>query len=422
MFRAVLFAVMATFLAAGAATAQSSLLQAGPTTPGHAPQYVGQSSSQPIVQDSGGSGGGGLGANLGEIGITARSPTGTYPSASSGNGPHGEHGCFYDGPTNNPTGYHYFCLDPNAAGGGLLAYGSGGVATPLPFNFMVNGTSYTFPFTVGGIVGPGTTVVGDIAAWNSTTGSLLKDIPVGSGVLAAIAQPVTGSGGLVLSNSPTLTGTVTLPAGTAAANLGAPLGTSGATIPLNNGNNTTSGNNIHNGTETFTSTVTLPAGTAAANLGFTPSNPANYAYAANSTNPFRFDISKNCTVDPTGATDMGACINSTIADAVASIPVVSNAPSSPGSTAEVYIPCGTYKVSTQVTLKSFVIILGGGRGCTVFKPTINNAFVTDQNHQLVFVLDRLHQVVEWLKYVLCATELVPRLRNKRVHDRSRLAD
>ena len=51
------------------------------------------------------------------------------------------------------------------------------------------------------------------------------------------------------------------------------LGTSGATIPLNNGNNTTSGNNTHNGAETFnganvfTGTVTLPAGTAATNLG-----------------------------------------------------------------------------------------------------------------------------------------------------------
>src|SRR6266478_2620730 len=48
------------------------------------------------------------------------------------------------------------------------------------------------------------------------------------------------------------------------------VGTSGATVPLLNANNTFSGNNIHTGTETFTNTVTLPnstvANTALANM------------------------------------------------------------------------------------------------------------------------------------------------------------
>jgi len=48
------------------------------------------------------------------------------------------------------------------------------------------------------------------------------------------------------------------------------IGTSGATIPLNNGNNTSSGNQTHTGTETFSGTATFNgtiSGTAAFNIG-----------------------------------------------------------------------------------------------------------------------------------------------------------
>ena len=166
-----LLALMAPSLA----FAQATLLQGGPWTPGHAPMYVGQGGSQPIVQDGGGAGGGAVGVTLSELGITARSSTNTYPSANSGSGQYSTHACMYDAPTVNATGFHYLCLDPNAQGGGLLAYGAAGGASNLPFSFIVNGTTYGFPFTVGGIVGPGSTTVGHIATWNNTTGSLLAD-------------------------------------------------------------------------------------------------------------------------------------------------------------------------------------------------------------------------------------------------------
>ena len=170
----------AALMAASQAFAQSSLLQAGPVTPGHQPMYSGSGFSQPLVQDGGGSNGGGLGVNPSELGITSRSGNGanTPPYASNGNGPNGEHFCMFDAPTTNPTGYHYFCFDPNAQGGGLLDYGSAAGAGTLPLQMIVNGAKYQFPFVISGIVGPGTTTVGDIAIWNNAAGTLLKDISV----------------------------------------------------------------------------------------------------------------------------------------------------------------------------------------------------------------------------------------------------
>jgi hypothetical protein len=156
------------FLAVGSsAWGQGAILQGGATTPGHAPMYVGQGNSQPVVQDSGTAGGGGLGLGLSELLQVNRTATGT--------GPLGAHACLYDNPTTNSAGYHYFCLDANAQGGGLLAYGSGGAASALPLAFNVNGVAYPFPFSIGGIVGPGTSVVNDAACWNNTVGTLLKD-------------------------------------------------------------------------------------------------------------------------------------------------------------------------------------------------------------------------------------------------------
>lgn len=154
--------------------AQGAVLQGGPTVPGHLPQYVFTGNSQAIVIDGGGAVGGSVGVNPAEIGVTARG-TGTAPYAGQGTGPYGTNICDYDAPTNNASGYHFFCLSANAQGGGLIAYGAGGTASQLPLIFNVNGTSYQFPFVSGGIVGPGTTVVNDAACWNNTIGTLLKD-------------------------------------------------------------------------------------------------------------------------------------------------------------------------------------------------------------------------------------------------------
>ena len=136
-------ALLLMALAPVGAQAQT-VLQGGPWTPGHAPMYSSSGLSQPVVTDSGTAGGGALGKNLSEIGIVARDPNNVYPSVNSGSGPFFTHSCVYDAPTTNPTGYHFLCLDPNAQGGGLVAYGAGGAAAPLPLYFNINGTKYQF--------------------------------------------------------------------------------------------------------------------------------------------------------------------------------------------------------------------------------------------------------------------------------------
>lgn len=187
-------------LAPVAAFGQGAVLQGGSVTPGHAPMYVtGGSQSQTIVQDSGPAAGGVNGLGISELLRVARG-TGTPPYAGQGTGPLGTNDCNYDAPTNNPTGYHYLCLSANAQGGGLIVYGAGGVASQLPLYLSVNGAKYQFPFTVGGIVGPNVSVVGDIAVWNNTAGTLLKDVPFvtlcGSNIFtSSLAGCVPASGG-----------------------------------------------------------------------------------------------------------------------------------------------------------------------------------------------------------------------------------
>lgn len=131
-------AVIAFLAPLSAALGQSSLLQGGAWQPGHGPMYVGSGSGQPIVQDSGPASGGAIGLGYSEQLLTVRG-TGTAPYANAGTGPYGTNACNYDAPTTNATGYHYLCFSPNALGGGLIAYGYGGTATPLPLQFNING-------------------------------------------------------------------------------------------------------------------------------------------------------------------------------------------------------------------------------------------------------------------------------------------
>lgn len=98
--------------------------------------YVGQGSSQAVVQDSGPAGGGGVGLGLSEL---------LQVNRTTGTGPLNTHSCFYDNPITNPSGYHYLCFDANANGGGLISYGAGGIAAPLPLSFLVNGVPLTTP-------------------------------------------------------------------------------------------------------------------------------------------------------------------------------------------------------------------------------------------------------------------------------------
>lgn len=138
---------------------QGQIVPSGTFTPGHA--FRAQNSSGTVAVDAGGSAGSNRSGQgyLTELGLTN---TGT-PF------------CVNDALTNAVGGYHQFCVGANALGGGLISYNSYGGASPLPFHFNIDGTSYTFPFTVGGIVGPGTTIVGGITCWNNTIGTLVKD-------------------------------------------------------------------------------------------------------------------------------------------------------------------------------------------------------------------------------------------------------
>lgn len=181
------------FLCSASAFAQGAIQQAGAAASGHALMFI----TNGVATDAGAAAGGGVGVGLSELLLTARG-SGAAPFANAGTGPLGTNQCDYDAPVTNAAGYHYFCLSPNAQGGGLLAYGAGGGAAALPLNINVNGTSYAFPFTLSGVLGPNSSVVNNIATWNNALGSVLKDSGVAVGSLAPLA-------------SPTFTGTVTLP-------------------------------------------------------------------------------------------------------------------------------------------------------------------------------------------------------------------
>jgi hypothetical protein len=151
-----------------------SLQQGGQWRAGHVPMYSQSGGSTPIVQDTGGAGGGGLGVGLSELGITARG-TGTAPFAGQGTGQFGTVFQIQDAPTTNATGYHALSFSANAQGGGLIAYNAYGGASPLNLNMDINGTTYQFPFVLSGVVGPNSSTVGHLACWNNTSGTLLSD-------------------------------------------------------------------------------------------------------------------------------------------------------------------------------------------------------------------------------------------------------
>lgn len=179
---------------------QSTLLQGGPVTAGHAPMYTKSGSGQqPVVVDSGPAGGGANSVGLSELGVTARG-TGTPPYAQQGTGPGGTNICDYDAPITNATGYHFLCFSANAQGGGLIDYGKGGTATALPLHVIVNGV--TIPISAGS--------------------GTVQQVNTGSGLTGG---PITTTGTISLANA---------------------IGTTGATIPLNNTPNV------------FSSTTTIP--------------------------------------------------------------------------------------------------------------------------------------------------------------------
>ena len=183
--RALLVAIL---LLPTVAFGQSAVSQAGPPAAGHAPMYLNSTGGHVFAQDSGPARGGKAGVGLSELLLAARG-TGTPPYSGQGTGPYGTNFCDYDAPITNPTGYHFLCWSPNVGGNALIAMGASGSAPPGVLNFNINGSTYQFPYTIGGIVGPSTTTISDLACWNNTSGTLLKDCTLNS-VLSGVPTKI----------------------------------------------------------------------------------------------------------------------------------------------------------------------------------------------------------------------------------------
>ncbi len=121
-------------------------------TVGRAAKQLGPNS----IGDSGPAVGGPPGSGLTELGITNSGPCGLGITSGA-----------------ITVGYAQICAG-FVGGNYTLTFSSVGVSTP-GLNFILNGTTYAFPFTIGGIVGPVSTTVNDVACWNNTIGTLLKD-------------------------------------------------------------------------------------------------------------------------------------------------------------------------------------------------------------------------------------------------------
>lgn len=177
------------------ARAQQSILQGGTWTTGQIPVYVGQGSSQPVVQSSGPASGGGPGIGVNELNVAVRG-TGSSPYANAGTGPYGTNICDYDGPITSAAGYHFLCFSANANGGGLLAYGAAGGASSLPLQVEING--------VISPIGTGTVNSGTSPqlAYYGSTGTTLSGATATGISGGALTLGTSGSlGSLILSGS-----------------------------------------------------------------------------------------------------------------------------------------------------------------------------------------------------------------------------
>lgn len=166
---------IAALLLSTGVLAQGTIQQSGPAISGNPVVFI----SNGVVMSAGPASGGGVGQGIGELLGQSRG-VGNPPYANSGSGPLGTNICDYDGPITNPTGYHFLCMSANAQGGGLIAYGYSGGASPLPFHFYVNGILWpginAFRLISTGLTD--TAVAGDgIIAWKSaSTGPKLETI------------------------------------------------------------------------------------------------------------------------------------------------------------------------------------------------------------------------------------------------------
>lgn len=151
--------------------------------------------------------------------------------------------------------------------------------------------AYLMPFVLPGGSGviTGRATVGQLGPYIiNTYGTALQPRALSNGYLwvgnqsnLAAAVPMSGDCSILYTGATTCLKTNGVPFGTAAT---VNTGTSGPTVPFNNGNNTSSGNQTHSGTETFTGTVNLSASS------FTPITNASYARALSSLATDNYDV------------------------------------------------------------------------------------------------------------------------------------
>jgi hypothetical protein len=397
------------------AMAQGVVQQSGAIVPNHPAAF--QASG--VIFDPGPANGILPGGGINEL-LLVVPPTASgsaQPWSNTGTGPFGANECSYDGFINGPR--HYLCFTPNGSTGGpVIAYGALGGATPTNLTFEANGTAYPFPFTVGGIVGPATSVVNDVACWNNLVGSLLKDcgsfdLTVGTttiasgtsgrvlydnaGVLGELA--VTGSGNAVLATSPTLvTPTLTSPTLTSptmtAPTLGVATATSlnGLTITTSTGTLTVTGSKVFTVNNTITlagtdgTTWTGPTtsatllSTGGATLNAQPSNPSG----TTSTGAFVMaGLGSTCHITPVNSTRLlvtftGVLLNGTTNDGV-SVKMAYGAGTAPANAASASGTIANASVSMFASSANFPV------------PFSSNAIITGLTPSTAYWLD-LQQV------------------------------
>lgn len=85
--------------------------------------------------------------------------------------------CINDALTNAVGGYHRLCFGASSLDGALISYGAFGGAASLPFRISINGTAYELPATgagTGNVVGPVSSTIGEVASFNATGGTALR--------------------------------------------------------------------------------------------------------------------------------------------------------------------------------------------------------------------------------------------------------
>lgn len=170
-------------LAPGASLAQGTMQQVSPVVPGHTITSV----QNGYFIDGGAALGGPPGIGLSELllqsvrnGVVPSSANGfgQGPFQNTGTGQFGTHHCEYAGSPKSPAGSYYLCMDPDTiedgTAGGLITFGSIGIAPTLPLQICANGFCAQFPFTgtgagSGNVTGVPPTIIGGGACFTNTT-------------------------------------------------------------------------------------------------------------------------------------------------------------------------------------------------------------------------------------------------------------